>query len=569
MGGGSNGVNCKVKGIVYPFAKEGRGGTAQDRCTEQAEMDFCIEELDWLATNLVGVPVCLNHELGQRVGIVTAAKRTPSDGVVVKCLVDGSTDLGRKAVGMCMSHEIQGLSLGHSFSHVTPFNSGMQYLGDGPKIVADVRNRRVIRELREVTLTPEPARNSCYVLKTVRASAATGEGSINTPQGPTVHEEWFATTDGHLLASNMSTDHEQQPTTDVDDQAASTAGAATTESTTAPADQDTATDQEQARALARDEQGRFAQATEPGEILMDAQSAELIAKATQRLQDYEKRINDYEERLRASDAERMETAEARKQAEQKLEEVQKQTEQKQKAERARREKEAKEMRDSKAAELMRLLEGSGVKMPQQAAGATDKESKLRQEADMMQAVINKAKEMEGTQKAMQGHGQALKRTHEQLTRSNQNFGTVNASALAEVENGIVNASGNGNYGQQTKKQNGVNAIMCKYYEDNKHNIGAWDLDRYHNKLVAETQSCVFGTVNASAAMDTRRHDETTDYLANLGFDLLGQMCPAYKNLELNPRLPTMQDYARQKQKLVVNDGQYMTMRQQFIDQGRA
>ena len=567
MGGGSNGVNCKVKGIVYPFAKEGRGGTADDRCTEQAEMDFCIEELDWLTSNLVGVPVCLDHELGQRVGTVTAARRTPSNGVVVKCLVEGSTDLGRKAVGMCMSHEIQGLSLGHSFSHATPYNSGMQYLGDGPKIVADVRNRRVIRELREVTLTPEPARNSCYVLKIVKASAATGEGSINTPQGPTVHEEWFATTDGHLLASNMEAT-QQQPTSNAEqapDQAASTAGAVATES--AGSTDAVATEQEQARELARDEQGRFAQ--EPGEILMDAQSAELIAKATLRLQDYEKRINDYEERLRASDAERIEKEEARLQAEQRLEEMQKQSDQKQKAERARREKEAKEMRDSKAAELMQLLEGSGVKMPAQAAGATDKESKLRQEADMMQAVINKAKEMGDTQKAMQGHGQALKRTHEQLARSNQNFGTVNASAALEVENGIVNASGNGNYGQQTKKQNGVNAIMCKYYSDNKHNIGGWDLDRYHKRLVAETQSCAFGTVNASAATETRRADETTDYLASLGFDLLGQTCAVYKNMETNPRLPTMQDYAAQKAKLFANESQYMAMRQQFIDQARA
>lgn len=184
-----------ITGIVYPPQDIANSGSGKSRTYEQKAHEFTADEVKSLAEHMVGIPLCLKHNLEMQVGIVTEAAPTHCDGILMTAKVDDTTALGQETIAKLKDKYYRALSLGHGWICEAEDDGSLPY-----------------KRPREVTVCVKPRRKACF-LQGIAGGAFSEEdddNTINTSSGPHVHEEVVYTIDGHIQSSHM--EGTEQPT---------------------------------------------------------------------------------------------------------------------------------------------------------------------------------------------------------------------------------------------------------------------------------------------------------------------------------------------------------------------
>jgi hypothetical protein len=165
-----------LTGILYPPALKASSNNAKllgNKCEE-----FTDEELDSLTRDLINLPVWVEHDSAQLVGSVKSARRTHSDAVEVKAVVNASSQAGRNAIKMILAKQMVGLSLSHSYdlscqpgsATAQKINIAMNDGGEWQNVMGNLPDHKVKKQLRELSVCVEPARSGCHIHNVVSAS---------------------------------------------------------------------------------------------------------------------------------------------------------------------------------------------------------------------------------------------------------------------------------------------------------------------------------------------------------------------------------------------------------------
>ena len=165
-----------LTGILYPPALKATSKNAKllgNKCEE-----FTDEELDSLTRDLIDLPVWVEHDSAQLIGNVKSARRTHSDAVEVKAIVNASSEAGRNAIRMILEKKMVGLSLSHSYdlscqpgsATAQKINIAMNDGGEWQNVMGNLSDHKVKKQLRELSVCVEPARSGCHIHNVVSAS---------------------------------------------------------------------------------------------------------------------------------------------------------------------------------------------------------------------------------------------------------------------------------------------------------------------------------------------------------------------------------------------------------------
>ena len=209
-----------LTGILYPPALKANSSNAKllgNKCEE-----FTDEELDSLTRDLIDLPVWVEHDSAQLVGSVKSARRTHSDAVEVKAVVNASSEAGRNAIRMILDKKMVGLSLSHSYdlscrpgsATAQKINIAMNDGGEWQNVMGDLPDHKVKKQLRELSVCVEPARSGCHIHNVVSASVLANTNphpntkqqikfGINTDVKQTSHEDDNITIVGLFNCSAM------------------------------------------------------------------------------------------------------------------------------------------------------------------------------------------------------------------------------------------------------------------------------------------------------------------------------------------------------------------------------
>jgi hypothetical protein len=149
----------RVEGILYPpQPSRPAPSTVRNACEE-----YGGDEIEQLLLDVVGIPVCIEHNTRRVVGVVNKAARTASSAVWVDFTIDGGTADSLYAIGAVTDGSLCGLSLSHSYE-----------FGHRPNLTMDSALRpgeAATKRTRELSLCADPARAGCFVHKVTQAEA--------------------------------------------------------------------------------------------------------------------------------------------------------------------------------------------------------------------------------------------------------------------------------------------------------------------------------------------------------------------------------------------------------------
>ena len=146
-----------VEGILYPPQPTGSiPSTVRHACEE-----FTRCELDQLIADVVGIPVCIEHDTSRIVGTVSKAHRTASNAIWVTFTVEGDTADAVTATKAVNDGTMCGLSLSHSYVF-----DGKHSRAERSDLSLDSRLRPgdvAHKTTRELSLCVDPARAGCHI----------------------------------------------------------------------------------------------------------------------------------------------------------------------------------------------------------------------------------------------------------------------------------------------------------------------------------------------------------------------------------------------------------------------
>lgn len=157
----------EVEGILYPSQVASfRPTTVRHKCEE-----FDEDEIDMLVRQVVGIPVCVEHDMSTVVGRVKRARKTASNAVWVTFTVEEDTETGRDATRGVTDGSMCGLSLSHDYKYTRAEGADELPVSlDSWARRGDVAHKGPI----ELSLCTHPARAGCHV-HTVKRSCGGGE----------------------------------------------------------------------------------------------------------------------------------------------------------------------------------------------------------------------------------------------------------------------------------------------------------------------------------------------------------------------------------------------------------
>ena len=202
-----------LTGIMYPGQKTHREGAVP--LGEQCE-EFSVHELANMVSDLEGLPVWVEHDASKLVGKVLSARKTHSNSVEVKAVVEASTAAGRVAIDDILKKKMIGLSLSHSYALDAPPDSSTAQsiriaVCDGKDWRADNTStgHSVRKTLRELSVCADPAREGCLIHDIVCASQKNqSQPTINTncpPRHADLQKELDTSVVGVFACSNSAT----------------------------------------------------------------------------------------------------------------------------------------------------------------------------------------------------------------------------------------------------------------------------------------------------------------------------------------------------------------------------
>jgi len=146
-------VAIEVEGILYPPTRRSEvHKTVKHACEE-----FVGTELEDLAKQVEGIPVCVEHDTNCVVGSVKCARRTASSAIWVTFTVDGRTEASKSAIKGVTDGELCGISLSHDYVYQRASGGGCTM--DSAPHKDDVSRKGPI----ELSLCADPARAGCNV----------------------------------------------------------------------------------------------------------------------------------------------------------------------------------------------------------------------------------------------------------------------------------------------------------------------------------------------------------------------------------------------------------------------
>ena len=159
---------------MYPPARD-KQTSLGGKCEE-----FDLQEVNRMADQLPGLPVCIEHDMSKLVGKVECARVTHSGSVEVTARVCASTELGKQAIRDILDKKLIGLSLSHSYDldvkqgsqTAHQINVAVCNGADWRATGVDGNGHSVQKQLCELSLCADPAREGCYVHDVFCASAA-------------------------------------------------------------------------------------------------------------------------------------------------------------------------------------------------------------------------------------------------------------------------------------------------------------------------------------------------------------------------------------------------------------
>jgi hypothetical protein len=173
----------RVEGILYPApASKPLPSTVRIACEE-----YSRTELDQLTRDVVGIPVCIEHDTGRIVGIVNKARRTTSNAIWVDFTVEGATEDVLYAIESVHNGTMCGLSLSHSYVFGASKNEhGREQISMDSQLRSGDYAHKTTNEL---SLCADPARPGCHIHSVVEETChqvsgmcvASKSGEVATP----------------------------------------------------------------------------------------------------------------------------------------------------------------------------------------------------------------------------------------------------------------------------------------------------------------------------------------------------------------------------------------------------
>jgi phage head maturation protease len=156
-----------VEGILYPApASKPLPTTVKNACEE-----FSPAELDQLVQDVVGIPVCIEHDTARIVGIVQKARKTASNAIWVDFTVEGNTKDALYAIESVNNGTMCGLSLSHSYVFGASENRRVSM--DSQLCHGDIAHKTT----NELSLCADPARPGCHI-HTVRSGVVAASKKV-------------------------------------------------------------------------------------------------------------------------------------------------------------------------------------------------------------------------------------------------------------------------------------------------------------------------------------------------------------------------------------------------------
>jgi len=463
MGGGTR--SLRAVGLIYPPVQQaGKQKTGNvdkvGRDREHIYEEFWgNDEISWLAENVVGKPLCVDHDFSRQVGHVEDAEVTHCGAVKVTVKIDGTTENGADMVQRVDSKEYTALSLSHACCY---------------EASALVRNG-VVREIREVSLCKVPRRDGCFVHHVTNASAEQQvDGDINNSQAPVVNEENITVLNCSIIAEEMEGD---VPTTTgdatapVDSTPEPAAAVAAPETTTEPATEPTVD--------AAVEETADKPADEAMEVDDHDATAELIRQATERLAEQDEKLKEMMATVEKATANAKDMEEKATQAQKKLDDEKKRANEEAK----RLQKQAEVSQKARIKALGQQLQSrlsNKINVPEP---KTDAEM-LAYNEQLLTAAIKEQDDLKNKNNNMDQQARGLKRENAEMMGAIDNFGTGNRRIL-------VNASAEPAQNEPSSKRLHTESIL-EMYRNNKGKVSMRDLQEH-----AQRQKGCF-LVNASA-----------------------------------------------------------------------
>lgn len=493
-----------------------------------------MDELANMVKDLEGLPVWVEHDASKLVGEVISARKTHSNSVEVKAMVEASTAAGRVAINDILNKKMIGLSLSHSYALDAPADSSTANsiriaVCDGKDWRADATStgHSVRKTLRELSVCADPAREGCLIHDIVCASQKNqSQPTINTncpPRHADLQKELDTSVVGVFACSNSATQPNSNNSTppviimseaapaSTEAQAADPSSPEPAAPTETEAKPEEGGQQEPAKKSpgnpdqSRGPDGRFKEKetaadeeTQPADkedkqASEDAAaSAQLMSEAAEKIQSMQQQLKDYEEKTKAMEAARV----AAKEEADKLLNAEKEKAAQEKAAREKAEEEkmktVNNQRRLKLEELRRTLAGLGQAVPDnlQPENGSDNEKKVREDEnhiELTEKAINQINLLK------QQADQAMN-SNDSLKRSLTGFA---GEALPQQRLGQVNASAQGD--AKRARTEPVQEQPSNFLEWRKQHPNALLNEVNHNfKLMMEQSSAsMSGVVNAS------------------------------------------------------------------------
>jgi hypothetical protein len=166
----------RLTGVMYPPPQQ-FDDVNKRSLVHQCE-EFVSAELDMLISQLVGLPLLVEHCETELVGKVEVARKTAAGAVEIEAVISASCERGRNAIRDILAKELVGLSLSHEYCLSAPPGSSTAEaikldLVDGKawRAISNTGGHEIRKKCREVSICAEPRRPDCKISATVCASA--------------------------------------------------------------------------------------------------------------------------------------------------------------------------------------------------------------------------------------------------------------------------------------------------------------------------------------------------------------------------------------------------------------